>query len=134
MKIKLFTPIILATTLSACSSTSNGGGWPEELKLAANQINSSLPMMIDAETRIDSTFAFMNTFTYNYTIVTSSVNEINVQAFRDLMTKKIFNTVCTKPDMASFVQNNTEVNYAYVDSEGKHITKISVDTRQCEKI
>ena len=133
MKFKLTTSIILATTLLACNSTPKSNSWNDELKIAANELNSGLPMMVDSETRLDSTIALMNTFTYRYTMINHSVEDVNVQQFTDIMTKQIFNTVCTSPDMTSFVQNKTEVNYIYVDKDSKHLSKISVDTNECTK-
>jgi len=133
MHFKLFTPIVLATTLIACNSTPKGNPWLDELKNAANELNSGLPMMVDAETRLDSTIALMNTFTYKYTMVNSSVDDVDVQNFNNIMRTQLFNTVCTTPDMAIFVQNNTEVNYLYVDKDSKHLSKISIDTTECSK-
>ncbi len=134
MKLKLSIAIILLTGLAACKSTNNVNSWESKLTYTASELNKGLPMMVDSDTRLDSTIALQNTFTYKYTMINYSLSDLDVAKFTEVMTKQITNSVCTTPDMAIFVKNKTLVNYIYFDKESKHLSKILVDTANCHKI
>jgi len=135
MNFKTVIIIILSIAiLASCKTTPQVSAWEIELHKAANHLNASLPMMVDAETRLDSTVAIQNSFNYRYTLIHSSIEKINIDKFTEVMNTQIFNNVCTNPDMAAFVNNKTQVNYYYVDSNSKHIAKISIDTKTCSNI
>jgi hypothetical protein len=120
--------------IAGCQSTPEGNAWEAELKSAANELNQSLPMMVDSETRLDSTLAFKNSFLYKYTMINYTVEDINIEQFSSAMRPQIVNSVCTTEDMKVFVQNHTEVKYLYHDKDGKFISQILVKTEECSKV
>lgn len=101
------------------------------LMKAASDMNAGLPMMVDAETRLDSTIGIDRRFRYNYTLINYAADELDANAIRDSMTPSLNNTVCSTGDMKYFVDNEVPVTYAYYGKEGTEILTITVDTAKC---
>jgi hypothetical protein len=133
MKLKLSIAIILLAGLAACKSTNDVSSWESQLAFSASELNKGLPMMVDSETRLDSTIALQNTFTYKYTMINYALSDLDVGKFTEVMTKQTTNVVCTTPDMANFIKNKTIVNYIYFDKDSKHLSKVLIDTANCPK-
>ena len=117
--------------ITGYQSTSKASNWEDELKVAANELNQGLPMMVDSETRLDSSIAFKNTFLYKYTMINYAIDDISTEKFTNAMRPIITNTVCTTEDMKVFVQNHTEVKYLYHDKNGNFLSQIIVKTEEC---
>jgi hypothetical protein len=102
-----------------------------ELLQTASKLNERLPMMVDAETRWDSTVGIDKTMRYNYTLINYSASNLPVQEFRGALEAKLVNNVCTTKEMQVFVKNGVTVTYAYYGNEGKEITVIAVEPSRC---
>lgn len=93
----------------------------------ASELNKSLPMMVDGETRLDNTIALPNNvFQYNYTLINMVRDSINIEEAKSILESRIVNTVKTNPDMKYFRDKKTTVNYYYNDKKGVYIFTISV--------
>lgn len=101
------------------------------LMKAASDMNAGLPMMVDAETRLDSTMGIDRRFRYNYTLINYAADELDANAIRENMTPSLNNTVCSTGDMKYFVDNEVPVTYAYYGKEGTEILAITVETANC---
>jgi len=101
---------------------------------AASDLNVNLPMMVDAETRLDSAVGINRTMRYNCTLINYSINEVSAQNLKDSLTEILTNNVCTTKAMKFFVNNNITVTYAYHSKEGKEITTIPVPSTKCKEI
>lgn len=101
------------------------------LMKAASDMNAGLPMMVDAETRLDSTMGIDRRFRYNYTLINYAADELDANAIRDSMAPSLNNTVCSTGDMKYFVDNQVPVTYAYYGKNGTEILTITVDTANC---
>ncbi len=99
----------------------------------ASDLNSKLPIMVDAETQLDNTIGVNNTFRYNYTLINYSSSDISAQDINSSLKEKIINNVCTTEEMQIFVGNGVTVSYAYYGKKGKLITVIPVLPSQCKK-
>ncbi|MER2493695.1 hypothetical protein [Catenovulum sediminis] len=121
--------------LSACQSTPENpyADLQKELREAANELNQTTPLMVDSETRLDSSFAYQNRFVYKYTLVNYAVENLDVETFTDIMTEQVTNNTCTNRDMVYFVNNKVVVSYTYFDQTGKQVAAIDVDTAKCPK-
>lgn len=97
----------------------------------ASDLNSKLPVMVDSETRLDSTLGLNKTFRYNYTLVNHLSAELSAAQLDSTLGQKLLNNVCTSREMASFVDNGVAVSYAYFGNDGKQITVITVAPSQC---
>lgn len=124
--------LIAVVVLFGCSKNSNDS-LDNALLKAASEMNKKLPMMIDSETRLDTTTGGNKTFQYNYTLVNYSAANISSQEIHNALEQKIINGVCTTKEMEAFVKKGVTVAYAYYGNDGKQITVISVAPSQCNK-
>jgi len=129
-----FGKIIGNTAVEVFNSSGEKSNLNSMLMKSASEINVNLPMMIDAETRLDATVGMNRIMRYNYTLINYSINEISAQDIQDSLTKKVTNYVCTTDGMKFFVNNNITVTYAYYSKEGKEITTIPVPSTKCKGI
>ncbi|MDO6446124.1 hypothetical protein Q4493_10090 [Colwellia sp. 1_MG-2023] len=103
------------------------------LMQAASELNTNLPMNIDADTILFSTIGVQNKFTYNYKLPNYEKENIDIPTFVDNMKPNITNSVCTIEDMQTFRDMEIVVSYSYFDTNQKQITEINVDTKECPK-
>ena len=98
----------------------------------ANQLNKSMPMVIDSVTRLDNILAspVSPKFTYNYTI-DATLHEINTANFFVQMKSTIIKGVCTTPEMKIFVHNGVTVSYSYRARDGAFAGRIDVSPNDC---
>lgn len=97
----------------------------------ANQVNSKLPIMVDANTRLDSTIGLNKQFRYDYTLVNYSSSQVSGSQLQNALGKKLINNVCTSKALHVFVKDGVTFSYAYFGNDGKLITIISVAPSQC---
>jgi hypothetical protein len=99
----------------------------------ASEINKSCPIMIDSDTRLDSTIALpSNVFQYNYTLVNMDNETVDMVALKDYLEPNIINHVRTNPDMKFQRDKKVTMNYYYKDKNGNHVFTISVTPKQYE--
>ena len=99
----------------------------------ANQLNKSMPMTIDSDTRLDNILAspISPKFTYNYTL-NASTQEINTANFFGQMKPTLIKGVCANPDMKIFMDNGVTVGYSYRANNGSFAGKIEVSPADCK--
>lgn len=119
------------TTVDSYYAGKREGVINEVLLKAADKLNSKLPMMVDANTRLDSTIGLNERFRYNYTLVNYSSAQISSSQIHNVLGQKLVNNVCTNKEMQAFVNNGVTVSYAYFGNDGKEITVISIAPSQC---
>ena len=106
----------------------------EALVEVAKQLNTTLPMQIDKDTRMDSTIAGPgNRLTYLYTLINFSSNELDQTEFTTIMRPQLVNGYKTNPDMAFFRQNKVELHYHYRDKNGNTIATIIISPKDLNK-
>jgi hypothetical protein len=99
----------------------------KNLMETANQINKNLPLMLDSDTRLDSTMALPGKkFTYFYTLVNYSVDEIDIENFENGMKSNLLNNIKTNSDLKEFRDNKVTMVYFYKDKNGNEIIKIEL--------
>ncbi len=83
--------------------------------------------MVDKDTRLDNAIALPgNILQYNYTLVTLSKAELNLEYIKETFEPKIINSVKTNPDLKIFRANKTTMVYNYNDKEGTFVYRITV--------
>ena len=102
------------------------------LMQTASQLNQNLPMMVDAETRLDSTVGINKQIRYNYTMINYPVEKLDAQIVTEAMQPNLINYVCTTKEMEVFRKNDIPVAYAYYGKNGKYLMTITVQPSQCE--
>lgn len=95
---------------------------------AANELNKTCPVMVDAETRLDNTIALPeNIFQYNYTLVNVEKESITaIEDMKNYLEQKIINDVRTNPQMQFQRNHGTTMNYQYKDKNGVNLFLISI--------
>ncbi len=99
----------------------------EQLMSAAEEINKSCPFLVDSDTQLDATIGGPGkTFTYKYTLINYSEDEIDSEEFTKLLRPNLINTVKTSKDMEFFRNKLVTMNYTYYDKNGIFIAKIEI--------
>jgi len=129
----LFTAIgaALGTFLVRLITGSNSSlSYDQVLVQVANETNKSLPMMIDRETRLDATVAGPGKrFTYSYTLVHLTRNDLDLSAFRTTMQPRLVANYKTHVDMKGFRDENVELHYQYKDKDSNFLIDIVVSPK-----
>jgi hypothetical protein len=93
----------------------------------ASSLNENCPIMVDKETRLDNVMGLPdNVFQYNYTLVNWNIDSIDIIEFEKSIQPQILNNVKTNPDLATFRDNRTTLDYNYRDKNGVFVTRISI--------
>jgi hypothetical protein len=99
----------------------------KEMMQAASEINKTCPVMVDEQTRLDNTVALPdNSFQYNYTLVSLTKAEINLDTVRKYLEPVIVNTIKTNPDLKIYRDHKTTMIYNYKDKNGEFVHKFAV--------
>lgn len=95
----------------------------------ADELNKTLPMMVDSDTRLDTTMALPNkTFNYMYTLVNYSVYELDADELENLMRPIILNNLRTSTDIQYFKDNDVILVYTYRDKDGLQVIKLTFES------
>ena len=106
----------------------------EHLPKLASELNKQLPMVVDRETRLDSTLGGPGKrLTYLYTATNYNASQINVSEFTKQMSPQLRNGVCSSSDMNIFVRSGVTIIYSYRAKDGRHFAKIEVNPSECTK-
>ncbi|MDO3382462.1 hypothetical protein [Gilvimarinus algae] len=104
----------------------------EALKQGASEMNNGLPIMVDSETRLDSTSGGNMSFRYNLTMVNLSPEDLDLEGFTNEMQPLLVNKVCTTKEMQVFIENGVPVTYSYYGKGGKHFASFTVEPDHCK--
>lgn len=97
------------------------------LKQNAKQINIACPIFVDDETRLDSANVPQEkTFSYYYTLVNRTKNDINVESFISILKPQLIHNVQTQNDMLFIRENDVTLEYNYFDKRGEKIIELPV--------
>ena len=96
----------------------------------SKKMNATLPMQVDKETQLDATMPGPGRqFTYLYTLVHVSGNDVDPSNFVGAMRPQLINGYKTSPGMAAFRSKSVELHYEYRDKDGKVIAAINISPR-----
>jgi hypothetical protein len=96
---------------------------------ASNQVNKMLPMMVDSETRADSTIPEPpNTLVYHYTLLKRTKSELDVRAIADYLRPRLVNNYKTTENMKTLRDAGVMLKYRYYDKDGIFVAEIVVKT------
>jgi len=96
----------------------------------SKQINATLPMQIDKETRMDTTLAGPgNRVTYAITLINASSADIDPAQFTKEMRPRLINGYKTNPKMAMFREKQVEMHYMYRDKDANTVANIVVSPK-----
>ena len=102
------------------------------LTQVASKMNSNLPMMVDKETRLDTTVGGPGLkFTYFYTFPTYASTEVDPQAVHAAIAPVVKGNVCGSTDMRPMFQKGVTVHYIYRGKDGAEITRLIIAPADC---
>ncbi len=98
-----------------------------QLASVAGDINKTLPMMVDKDTRFDSTAALPGkVLKYSYTMVNLSTSQIDLSRVNSGFRPQLINKVKTMPEMAPLRAQGVTFVYNYTDKDGVFITSFEI--------
>ncbi len=93
----------------------------------SSQLNKTLPMMVDKETRLDNTVAGLDkTIIYRYTLVNMNAADVPKDKLVAAVRPGVVATYKTNDSMKEFRNNGVTMKYQYSDKGGVFITEFSV--------
>jgi hypothetical protein len=101
------------------------------LRNTASELNARLPMLVDAETRLDSSIGTNKTFRYNYTLLAHTSANLSARDLQSHLQQKLLNRFCASKEMALYITNGVVVTYAYSGNDGRPIGAITIHPSQC---
>lgn len=129
--------VIAGALVRGCMSSSVGTApssppSPSEVVYAASrESNKNLPMMIDSETRLDSTVPGPgSTFSYLYTMVNYSSASIDPD-FVASLAPQVVHKVCTSTEMRKILSLGVTTFYIYRGNDGTEIGRIRINQNDC---
>ena len=103
----------------------------ESLKISADVMNESLPIMVDAELRHDKVETKETTMIFKFTLVNFTEEEMDADKLRYLMEEDIKQGVCSDADSRMMLKRGMIVVYDYSDKNKKHIAHFDYDAKAC---
>ncbi|MGL5793323.1 MAG: hypothetical protein ACRC06_02770 [Waterburya sp.] len=102
------------------------------LVLTADMMNKSLPLMLDQDTRWDSSSAGPGkTLNYNYTLVNYSASQIDKTKFTKNNHQLLTQMICDEPATQIFPQGGVLLNFNYYDNINKLIANVKLEPSDC---
>ncbi len=103
----------------------------KHLAVAASELNKTLPMMVDASTRLDNVLALPDrVMVYNYTAVKIEIVQADSNTFKDNLRPKLINIIKTTPEMKFFRDEDVTFVYLYRREDGSYLFSVIVDPSQ----
>jgi len=131
--------VIVATSVGAAvgtyvvnslMGTGSNVSFDKVLVQTADEMNKTLPMMIDKDTRFDATFAGPGSrFTYSYTLINHEKDRLDISKLREILQPQLLANYKTHEGMRHFRDKNVELHYQYKDVNGIFLTDIVVSPR-----
>ncbi|MEO8001765.1 MAG: hypothetical protein ABI644_07805 [Arenimonas sp.] len=134
MGIALVTFLTIA--MSGCSYKDfSEARFQAQLVQAASETNKTLPMMIDKETRLDSTIAGPGKqWTYFYTLVNYEAGDTTNEQINEILGDKIRNSFCSMKEMKLFIEHEVTMKYKYSAKDGVYLGEVVVTAMDCKKL
>lgn len=91
----------------------------------AKIMNRDCPFVIDDNTRLDSvTSPEKNILQNNYTLLNDDLDDIDIEAFQNILKPEITNHLKATPQTEDFRKSNATLVYKYFDKEKRFVTNI----------
>ena len=116
---------LLCLAAIGCSRSDNS--FDKQLLQTAEEINKNCPIMVDKHTRLDNTLGGPGRrFTYNYTFVNFSADDLDKDEFISRMKLNMVNNIKTNKDMEALRNKNVKMIYVYKSKDQKEFARIVV--------
>ena len=102
------------------------------LRAVADQIDLSVPVMIDKETELMPSAGYDGMLVYNYRLVSYSVRQVDPRRFAAGVKEKVTQGACSRPETRDdFLKNGVTLRYSYFDKDNRHIATVDVTPADC---
>lgn len=104
-----------------------------ELSVIVSKANESLPMMLDRDTRADTSMAYPGlTLAYFYTYLPASAAEIKQEALLESAAyKSVRSQVCGSPNSKRLLSDGVTFQYIYRGNDGVEAFRFSIASSDC---
>ena len=104
----------------------------KELTKVASQINATLPMMVDKDTRLDATQGGPGkNFSYYYTLPQYASSELDPVAVKDAISPLVRSNVCGNKDMRKMFEIGVTAHYIYRGNDGVEVVRLAITPADC---
>jgi hypothetical protein len=103
----------------------------KELIKTSQQINKQLPMMVDSETRLDTTICTGKNVAYKYTMINLSEKDLDINAFIKEIKPMLLKNQCSNENMVKMLKIGVQYSYMYQDRNGTLVTAININKNDC---
>lgn len=97
----------------------------------SKKINTQLPTMVDADTRLDTTMVIGNQMHYKYTMINASAKDIDKKATTKELKSMLVANQCGTDNMLKLLRMGVSYHYMYQDKNGNIISTIKVSKKDC---
>lgn len=102
------------------------------LSATAEELNKSLPKLVDPETRWDRvTSGPGQRLTYVYTLVKQEADKVDVERFNAGMLTLLRQSACSRANMQELMNNGVKLAYTYRGSDGRFVSLIELAQSNC---
>jgi hypothetical protein len=116
----VFITLFAIIALTVCGCGESYKSVDNTLSQIAAEANKDLPLMIDAQTRLDSITALPGRkIQYNNTLTVAINEEIDIENFRQLTDRTLAAAVKNNPSLESYRKKKVTFIYVYHDKSGK---------------
>lgn len=105
----------------------------KDLARIAEEINEKCPQMLDSETRIEGIeVKDPNTLIYHYTLIHIEKKNVDTNQFYRMLWPGIISNIKTSIEMKKLRENNTLIEYSYVDKSNQPIYTFHIGPKEYE--
>ncbi len=125
---------ITAASISGCAPGGNGDAdFQQALVDASSKQNKALPIMVDKDTRWDTTIPGPGkNWTFIYTLINPESSTYTNAQINEVLGGTIRSGVCSMKEMETFRKNGVTIKYSYRDNGGKFIGEVVVKPEDCK--
>lgn len=101
------------------------------LKNMANQMNSQMPMMMDAETQASNVLALDKTINFTMRLINFSSNEVDASELHDIVRGNVNDIACKNKATRDLIDVGASYVYIYFGNDDRLITRVTLDDYSC---
>jgi hypothetical protein len=102
------------------------------LQAYADNLNATLPMMLDENTQFDSVDLNSGGFIFRYTALDLEAAGVDRAAFKQAMEPQLLLSTCANAESRVYIYNGFPFSYAYHDWHGKRFATVTVTPEKCD--
>lgn len=103
----------------------------KEMIETSRQINRQLPMMVDQETRLDTTVVLNREFYYKYTLINYKGNDVDKSRLYEWAESALKASFCDNDNIKKVLRVGVKFNYIYYGKDGIQIIIVTLDSNKC---